>query len=64
MPLTRGHQKVEVSEEAEQAWIDLLLTGPGRMIGSQVRAITTTKDRSLDLPRDYPLAIRRCQRLL
>jgi cation diffusion facilitator CzcD-associated flavoprotein CzcO len=33
--LDQGHQTVEVSEEAEQAWIDLLLTGPGRMIGSQ-----------------------------
>ena len=33
--LDKGHQTVEVSEEAEQAWIDLLLTGPGRMIGSQ-----------------------------
>ncbi|MEE4300351.1 MAG: NAD(P)/FAD-dependent oxidoreductase [Pseudomonadales bacterium] len=28
-------QEVEVTAEAEQAWIDLLLTGPGRMIGSQ-----------------------------
>ena len=33
--LDHEHQTVEVSEEAEQAWIDLLLTGPGRMIGSQ-----------------------------
>jgi len=28
-------REVEVTAEAEQAWIDLLLTGPGRMIGSQ-----------------------------
>ena len=64
--LDQGHQTVEVSEEAEQAWIDLLLTGPGRMIGSQecTQAITTTKARSLDLPRDCPLAIRRGHRLL
>ena len=33
--LDHEHQTVEVSEEAERAWIDLLLTGPGRMIGSQ-----------------------------
>ena len=33
--LDHGHQTVGVSQEAEQAWIDLLLTGPGRMIGSQ-----------------------------
>ncbi|MEK9893024.1 MAG: NAD(P)/FAD-dependent oxidoreductase, partial [Pseudomonadales bacterium] len=33
--LDQGHQTVGVSQEAEQAWIDLLLTGPGRMIGSQ-----------------------------
>lgn len=33
--LDQGHQTVEVSGKAEQAWIDLLLTGPGRMIGSQ-----------------------------
>ena len=26
--------EVEVTEEAEQAWIDLLLTGGGRMLGS------------------------------
>jgi cation diffusion facilitator CzcD-associated flavoprotein CzcO len=29
----RGAQEVEVTEEAQKAWIDLLLTGPGRMIG-------------------------------
>jgi cation diffusion facilitator CzcD-associated flavoprotein CzcO len=33
--LDQGHQTVGVSQEVEQAWIDLLLTGPGRMIGSQ-----------------------------
>ena len=33
--LDQGHQTVGVSQEEEQAWIDLLLTGPGRMIGSQ-----------------------------
>ena len=31
--LKRGAKEVEVTEEAQQAWIDLLLTGPGRMIG-------------------------------
>ena len=30
-----GATEVEVTAEAEAAWIDLLLTGPGRMIGSQ-----------------------------
>ena len=29
-----GAAEVEVSAEAEQAWIDLLLTGPGRMLGA------------------------------
>jgi cyclohexanone monooxygenase len=29
-----GAAQVEVTAAAEQAWIDLLLTGPGRMIGS------------------------------
>ncbi|MDE2355927.1 MAG: NAD(P)/FAD-dependent oxidoreductase [Alphaproteobacteria bacterium] len=34
--LDRGAREVEVTAEAEQAWIDLLLTGPGRMmLGSQ-----------------------------
>ncbi len=34
--LDRGAREVEVTREAEQAWIDLLLTGPGRMmLGSQ-----------------------------
>ena len=28
-------QEVEVTEEAEQAWLSLLLQGPGRMIGAQ-----------------------------
>jgi cyclohexanone monooxygenase len=31
--LARGAQEVEVTEEAQKAWVDLLLTGPGRMIG-------------------------------
>ena len=31
--LARGAQEVEVTQEAQQAWVDLLLTGPGRMIG-------------------------------
>jgi cyclohexanone monooxygenase len=30
-----GAREVEVTAEAEEAWIELLLTGPGRMIGSQ-----------------------------
>jgi cyclohexanone monooxygenase len=30
-----GYHEVEVTREAEQAWIDLLLSGPGRMLGSQ-----------------------------
>jgi len=29
----RGAKEVEVTEEAQKAWVDLLLTGPGRMIG-------------------------------
>ena len=29
-----GAAEVEVSAEAEEAWIDLLLTGPGRMLGA------------------------------
>ncbi len=33
--LDHGHREVEVTREAEDAWIELLLTGPGRMIGSQ-----------------------------
>ncbi len=33
--LENGYDEVEVSEEAEEAWIQLLLTGMGRMIGSQ-----------------------------
>jgi len=31
--LDRGAQEVEVTEAAQTAWVDLLLTGPGRMIG-------------------------------
>ena len=30
----RGAQEVEVTQEAQDAWVELLLTGPGRMIGS------------------------------
>ena len=33
--LERGALEVEVTEEAEARWIELLLSGPGRMIGSQ-----------------------------
>ncbi|HJW40595.1 MAG TPA: NAD(P)/FAD-dependent oxidoreductase, partial [Rhizomicrobium sp.] len=29
----RGAHEVEVTEEAQKAWVDLLLSGPGRMIG-------------------------------
>ena len=32
--LDNGFGQVEVTREAEDAWIELLLTGPGRMIGS------------------------------
>jgi cation diffusion facilitator CzcD-associated flavoprotein CzcO len=32
--IDNGYQEIEVTREAEQAWIDLLLTGAGRMIGS------------------------------
>jgi cyclohexanone monooxygenase len=32
--LDNGCREVEVTEEAEKAWIDLLLSGPGRMLGS------------------------------
>jgi cation diffusion facilitator CzcD-associated flavoprotein CzcO len=30
---TRGAKTVEVTKEAQDAWVELLLTGPGRMIG-------------------------------
>ena len=33
--LDTGAREVEVTKEAEDAWIEFLLTGPGRMIGSQ-----------------------------
>jgi cyclohexanone monooxygenase len=33
--LDTGHSVVEVTKEAEDAWMELLLSGPGRMIGSQ-----------------------------
>jgi cyclohexanone monooxygenase len=33
--LDRGMAEVEVTRAAEDAWIELLLSGPGRMIGSQ-----------------------------
>ena len=32
--LASGAREVEVTKEAEDAWIELLLSGPGRMIGS------------------------------
>jgi cyclohexanone monooxygenase len=31
--LDRGAKEVEVSEAAQKAWIELILTGPGRMLG-------------------------------
>jgi len=31
--LARGAKEVEVTEAAQKAWVDLLLTGPGRMLG-------------------------------
>ncbi len=31
---TRGHRTIEVTKEAEDAWLDLLLSGGGRMLGS------------------------------
>ncbi|MCA1749758.1 MAG: hypothetical protein LC634_09635 [Sphingomonadales bacterium] len=30
----RGASEVEVTEQAQQAWVDLLLSGPARMLGS------------------------------
>lgn len=33
--LDQGHQEVEVTDDAEAAWVEILLSGPGRMIGSQ-----------------------------
>ena len=30
-----GYREVEVTEEAETAWLELLLSGPGRMLGAQ-----------------------------
>ena len=32
--LDNGYAEVEVTQEAEEAWIDLLLSGPGFMLGS------------------------------
>jgi cation diffusion facilitator CzcD-associated flavoprotein CzcO len=32
--LAEGHREVEVTREAQDAWINLLLSGPGMMIGS------------------------------
>jgi cation diffusion facilitator CzcD-associated flavoprotein CzcO len=32
--LENGYERVEVTKEAEDAWLDLLLSGPGRMLGS------------------------------
>jgi cyclohexanone monooxygenase len=32
--LDNGHREVEVTAEAEQQWVDLLLTGPGTFLGS------------------------------
>jgi cyclohexanone monooxygenase len=33
--LDKGCDEVEVTREAEDAWLELLLSGPGRMLGSQ-----------------------------
>jgi cation diffusion facilitator CzcD-associated flavoprotein CzcO len=33
--LDHGHDEVDLTREAEDAWMELLLSGPGRMIGSQ-----------------------------
>ena len=32
--LAGGHRQVEVTQAAQDAWVNLLLTGPGRMIGA------------------------------
>ena len=32
--LAGGHRQVEVTQAAQDAWVELLLTGPGRMIGA------------------------------
>ncbi|MAT83340.1 MAG: monooxygenase [Gammaproteobacteria bacterium] len=32
--LDGGHQTVEVTEQAQKDWVDLLMTGPGMMLGS------------------------------
>ena len=32
--LAGGHRQVEVTQAAQEAWVELLLTGPGRMIGA------------------------------
>ncbi|MEY2467735.1 MAG: hypothetical protein QOF21_433, partial [Actinomycetota bacterium] len=32
--LDNGYQQVEVTKEAEDAWLELLLSGPGRMLGA------------------------------
>ena len=32
--LDGGHQTVEVTEQAQKEWVDLLMTGPGMMLGS------------------------------
>jgi len=33
--LDNGYDEVEVTREAEDSWLELLLSGPGRMLGSQ-----------------------------
>jgi cyclohexanone monooxygenase len=32
--IDHGYREVEVTEEAEDGWVDLLLSGPGSLIGS------------------------------
>jgi hypothetical protein len=32
--LRNGFSEIEVTKEAEDAWVELLLSGPGRMLGS------------------------------
>jgi len=45
--LDNGYAQVEVTKDAEDAWLELLLSGPGRMLAAATtparRAITTTK---------------------
>ena len=54
--LDNGYAEVEVTKEAEDAWIELLLSGPGidaRLPRLHARATTTTRARIRARPRSF-----------